>query len=205
MVLKQLKSQKNVFNLPNLLTLSRIFMIPFVAILLEFDDEVIALEKDWTFRYSPGRVAAFVIILAGITDILDGYFARKWKIVSLFGKFLDPVADKLILMVGLIMLMKLGRVEAWLVMLLLSREFLITALRGVAAGEGLIISASGAGKWKLTLQMTGLGFLMWYGSVFGMSAEKIGIWILYTALFISLLSGYHYLRDFYAARNAARK
>jgi len=199
---KQLKNPKNVFNLPNLLTLSRIFLIPIMALMLEFDNEVIALEKDWTFRYSPGRVAAFIIIIAGITDILDGWLARKWNIVSLFGKFLDPVADKLILMVGLVMLMKLGRVEAWLVMLLLSREFLITALRGVAAGEGLIISASGAGKWKLTFQMTGLGFLMWHGSAFGMSAASIGIWILYSALFISLLSGYHYLRDFYAARSA---
>jgi CDP-diacylglycerol---glycerol-3-phosphate 3-phosphatidyltransferase len=203
-LIHQLKSPYNVLNLANLLTIARILLIPFMALLLEFDAEQIAFEKDWMFRYSPGRVAAFVVIIMGITDILDGYFARKWKIDSLLGKFLDPVADKLVLLVGLIMLMKLQRVDAWLVMVLLSREFLITALRAIAAGEGLIIAASQSGKWKLTLQMLGLGLLMWYGSVFGVPAVTVGTWILYIALFISLLSGWHYLRDFFVARKIKR-
>ncbi len=118
----------------------------------------------------------------------------------MLGKFLDPVADKLFLLVSLIMLMKLGRVEAWLVIVLLSREFLITALRAVAAGEGLVIAAGQSGKVKLTFQMIGLGFLMWYGTAFGLPAVVVGTWILYIALFTSLLSGYHYLRDFLTAR-----
>ena len=199
-----MRSQDNVLNFPNCLTIMRIFLIPFIAILLYYDAEQPPFDLDWMFRYSPGRVAAFVVLIAGITDLLDGYYARRWKIESLLGKFLDPIADKLLLLVGLIMLMKLGRVDAWLVIVLLSREFLVTALRAVAAAEGLVIAAGQSGKVKLTFQMIGLGFLMWYGSAFGFSAVRVGTWILYIALFTSLLSGYHYLRDFFIVRNAKR-
>ncbi len=198
-VTKHLRSQQNILNLPNCLTILRLILIPVMAILLEIDAEQPPLELDAMFRYSPGRLAALVVIIAGVTDLLDGYFARKWNIESLLGKFLDPIADKVFLLVGLVMLMKLERVPAWLVILLLSREFLITALRGVAIGEGLVIAAGTAGKWKLTFQLTGLGFLMWYGSAFGFQAQKIGIYILYVALGISLVSGYNYLSDFLTA------
>jgi len=170
-----------------------------MAVLLEIDAEQPPFELDAMFRYSPGRLAAVVVMIAGLTDLLDGYFARKWHIESLLGKFLDPIADKVFLLVGLVMLMKLERVPAWLVILLLSREFLITALRGVAVGEGLVIAAGTAGKWKLTFQLTGLGFLMWYGSAFGVQAHRVGIYILYVALGISLVSGYNYMSDFFTA------
>ena len=199
------KSPRNLLNLPNLLTLLRLLLIPVMALLLEFDAEQPPFERDVMFRYSPGRLAALVVIIAGVTDLLDGYFARLWKIESLLGKFLDPVADKVFLLVGLIMLMKLERVSAWLVILLLSREFLITALRGVAAGEGLIISAGQAGKFKLTFQLVGLGFLMWYGSAFGISAYKVGTYILYVALGMSLISGYNYLSDFFMALSQKKR
>lgn len=177
----------------------RIVLIPLVAWLLDNDRDQPTLELDMMLRYSPGRIATFVVVIAGVTDLLDGWLARRWGIESLLGKFLDPVADKLFLMVSLIMLMKLGRVDAWLVILLLSREFLITGLRSVAVGEGLVIAAGQSGKWKLTFQMVGLGFLMWYGSVFTFSAYKIGTVILYIALAISLLSGATYLIDFFTA------
>ncbi len=193
---KGLKSTENLLNLPNCLTLFRIALIPIMALLLEFDGEQPALSADFMFRFSPGRLAAGVVIFAGITDLLDGWLARHWNIETLFGKFLDPLADKLFLMVGLIMLMKLGRVQAWLVILLLSRELMITGLRGIAAGEGIMIAAGKFGKLKLTFQLAGLGFLMWYGSVFGASAYLIGMWILYIALVISLYSGAKYLWDF---------
>lgn len=194
-----LKSPDHVLNLPNCLTILRILLIPVIALLLDEDSAQPSLELDFMFRYSNGRIAAGVLTFAGITDLLDGWLARRWNIESLLGKFLDPVADKLLLMVGLIMLMKLGRVDAWLVMLLLSREFLITGLRAVAVGEGLVIPAGNFGKWKLTLQLVGLGFLMWYGSVFSFSAFTIGTYILYLALFSSLYSGYRYLVDFFIA------
>ena len=197
--LKHLRSPDNVLNLPNLLTIVRILLIPFMALLLAYDSEQPPFDLDWMFRYSPGRVAAMVVFVAGITDLADGWLARRWGIESLLGKFLDPVADKLLLMVGLVMLLKLERINEWLVILLLSREFLITALRGVAAGEGLIIAAGTSGKWKLTFQMLGLGFLMWYGSAFGYPGWKIGEVILWIALVISLISGYQYLSDFLIA------
>lgn len=197
---EKLKSPKNILNLPNLLTILRFLLIPFIAVLLEYDGDQPPFERDWMFRFSAGRVAAVVCAIAGISDLLDGYFARKWNIESLFGKFLDPVADKVFLLVSLVMLMKLDRVSAYIVILLLSREFLITALRGVAAGEGMIIAAGTSGKYKLTFQMVGLGFLMWYGNAFGFPAVVIGTGILYIALFISLLSGFYYLQDFFKAR-----
>jgi len=199
-LVEQFKSSKNIFNLPNCLTILRVFLIPIMGFLLEYDGEQPPFYLDWTFRYSPGRFAAGVVILAGITDYLDGYLARRWKIESVLGKFLDPVADKLLLMVGLIMLMKLGRVEAWLVILLLSRELLITGLRSVAAAEGIVIAAGQSGKYKLTFQLIGLGLLMWYGSVFGIPAYAVGLWILYLALFLSLFSGFQYLAEFFSAR-----
>ncbi len=191
-------------NLPNCLTILRILLVPIIALLLEFDSDQPPFDRDWMFRYSPGRIAGLVVAFAGLTDLLDGWLARRWKIESLLGKFLDPVADKVLLMVGLIMLMQLGRVQDWLVILLLSREFLVTALRGVAAGEGLIISAGEAGKWKLTFQLVGLGFLMWYGSFMGVSGYKVGTWILYLALGISLFSGFQYLTDFFSALRSKR-
>lgn len=205
-LLENLKSPHNLLNLPNLLTLFRIAMVPGLAWLLAMDGDQPALGQDWTFRYSPGRLATLVVILAGVTDLLDGYLARRWKIETLLGKFLDPVADKLFLLVGLIMLMELDRVESWLVMLLLSREFLVTGLRGVAVGEGIVISAGQSGKWKLTFQLIGIGFLTWHGSCFGYSAHLIGMYILYVALGFSMVSGYNYLSDFFTElkrKNAA--
>ncbi len=199
------KSPSNLLNLPNLLTLGRLILVPVIGLLLALDSDQPPFEQDWMFRYSPGKIASLVLALAGITDLLDGYFARKWGIESLLGKFLDPVADKLLLLVSLVMLMRLERVDAWLVILLLSREFLITGLRGVAAGEGLIIAAGSSGKYKLTFQLIGLGFLMWYGSFFGASAYPIGVWILYFAMVISLVSGYIYLSDFLIALEKKRK
>ncbi|NBX77684.1 MAG: CDP-diacylglycerol--glycerol-3-phosphate 3-phosphatidyltransferase [Proteobacteria bacterium] len=198
---QRLKSSKSVLNLPNLLTLFRLLLVPVMAVFLEYDGDQPPFEKDWMFRYSPGRMASLVVAIAGITDLLDGYIARKWKIESLFGKFLDPVVDKVFLLVGLILLMKLDRVNPYLVIILLSREFLITALRAVAMGEGIVIAAGQSGKFKTIFQMAGLGFLMWYGNVFGYSAVKIGSAILWVALFLSLYSGYYYLSDFFTAKH----
>lgn len=199
-----LRDPKNICNLPNLLTFLRIVLIPLMAICLAYDGDQPPFERDWMFRFSPGRVAAFIVLVAGISDLLDGYFARRWRVETLLGKFLDPVADKLFLMVGLVMLMKLERVSEWLVILLLSREFLITALRGVAIGEGIVIAAGSSGKFKLIFQMVGLGFLMWYGSAFGLEAWKVGTIILYLALIVSLLSGFQYLHGFFTELSKKR-
>ena len=131
-------------NLPNLLTMLRIVLIPVVLWLLS--------------RGSPFDcyLAALVYMLAAITDFLDGYLARKRNLVSVLGKFLDPLADKLMVMASLVWMVTLGRVPAWLVVVLIGREITVTGLRGIASNEGIVIAAGQEGKSKTALQMVGL-------------------------------------------------
>ena len=131
-------------NLPNLLTFLRVLMIPAVLILLERGGP-----KDCYW-------AGVVYALAAITDMLDGWLARRQGLVSVLGKFLDPLADKLLVAAVLVWLVSMGRIQAWVVVVLLSRELTITALRGVASTEGLVIAAGSGGKLKTALQMVGI-------------------------------------------------
>src|SRR5579862_3316509 len=125
---------EDALNLPNLLTMGRIVMIPVFLWLLD--------------RETPRQCfwAAIVFTLAAITDVLDGYLARKLGIVSVLGKFLDPLADKLIVMASLVWMVPMGRIPAWVVVLLLGREISVTGLRSVAASEGVVISSGQEGK-----------------------------------------------------------
>ncbi|MFO0617671.1 MAG: CDP-diacylglycerol--glycerol-3-phosphate 3-phosphatidyltransferase [Polyangiaceae bacterium] len=131
-------------NLPNLLTFARILMIPIVLLLLG--------------RGTPRDCywAAAVYSLAAITDAIDGWLARRQGLVSVLGKFLDPLADKLIVAATLVWLIPMGRIEPWAVALLLIREITITALRSIASTEGLVIAAGDGGKSKTALQMIGI-------------------------------------------------
>ena len=135
-------------NLPNLLTFLRIVMIPAVLLLLS--------------RGSPRDSfwAAVVYAAAAITDFFDGWLARRQGLVSVLGKFLDPLADKLIVAATLVFLVPMGRIPAWAVVLLLSREITITALRSIASTEGLVIAAGDGGKLKTALQMVGILLLL---------------------------------------------
>ena len=127
-----------------MLTLARIFMIPLFVWLLYDGDP-------W---YSV--MAASVFTIAAITDVVDGFLARRWNMITVTGKLLDPMADKLIVAAALIMMVRLGRVPAWIVIILLSREFIVNGLRQVAASEGLVIAAGQEGKWKTALQLAGI-------------------------------------------------
>jgi len=133
--------QNQIMNLPNILTMMRIATIPLLAVLL----------------MSPSRSAGFwaaaLFAIASITDWLDGYLARRMGIVTVFGKFLDPIADKLIVMAVLIMILPFDRVPAWMVLVILGREIIITGLRGIASTEGIIIQASDLGKFKTIFQL----------------------------------------------------
>ena len=122
--------RKGLLNLPNLLTLGRVAAVPAVVVLLLFDTR------------AAGFWAAVVFGVAAITDWLDGWLARKWQVVTVLGKFLDPLADKLIVMAALIMLIPYGRVPAWAVFLILAREMVVTGLRSIASSEGIVIAAS---------------------------------------------------------------
>jgi CDP-diacylglycerol--glycerol-3-phosphate 3-phosphatidyltransferase len=189
-------------NVPNLLTFARIAAIPFFVWLLD------------TPTPARGFWACIVFTLAALTDILDGYLARKLGVVSVLGKFLDPLADKLIVMAALVWLVPMGRIDAWVVVLLLAREISVTGLRSVAASEGVIISAGQEGKTKTALQMIGivallLGYpyhLAYAGIDLGVvDMVHVGRMLVYLSLLFSFASAAQYVRLFGAAVDAKEK
>ena len=131
-------------NLPNKLTVLRVILIPFFVVSLMIENGA-----NQTFRY----VAAAIFIIASLTDMLDGKIARKYNLVTNFGKFMDPLADKLLVCSALICLIQLGQLPAWMVIIIVSREFIISGFRLVAADNGIVIAASYWGKFKTTFQM----------------------------------------------------
>ncbi|MCS6873369.1 MAG: CDP-diacylglycerol--glycerol-3-phosphate 3-phosphatidyltransferase [Pyrinomonadaceae bacterium] len=134
------------FNAPNLLTLARIFLIPFLVVVL-----LTSVSEDW---FGIGRYALAIVIflVASLTDILDGYLARRNNQVSKFGALFDPIADKLLISAALIALVEKHLAPAWAVVVILGREFAVTGLRSVAASEGLVIAAQKIGKVKMWAQ-----------------------------------------------------
>ena len=131
------RGTKSIFNLPNSLTLFRVACIPVLVILLFFPNKLTSF------------LAALVFALASISDLLDGFLARRRQLVTTFGKFLDPLADKLIVSAALIMLIPLDRAPAWMVVVIVGRELAITGLRSMAVSEGKVISADELGKKKM--------------------------------------------------------
>jgi CDP-diacylglycerol---glycerol-3-phosphate 3-phosphatidyltransferase len=184
---------EDALNIPNLLTMGRIVMIP---VCLWFLDRNTPRDCFW---------AAIIFTLAAITDILDGYLARKLNVVSVLGKFLDPLADKLIVMASLIWMVPMGRIQAWVVVVLIGREISVTGLRSIAASEGVVISAGQEGKVKTALQMIGiialiLGFpyhLSYVGIDLGVvDVVKVGRALVYLSLVFSVASAVEYTRLF---------
>ena len=130
-------------NLPNRLTILRtILIIPFVIILLT-----------GCFGSFSNWIALFIFILASITDLLDGKIARKYNLITNFGKFMDPLADKILTISGMIVLIELGRIPSWIVVIIVAREFIISGFRLVAAENGVVIAANYWGKFKTNFQM----------------------------------------------------
>lgn len=187
--------REDVLNLPNLLTLFRIFLIPVVCLFVYFGDPL------------SGLIAVILFAVAGVTDWLDGYLARKRGLVSLTGKFLDPLADKLLVMGVLVMLLPLGRLSPWIVIIILAREFAIMGLRSIAASEGFIIAAGQGGKFKTAFQMVGiLGLVIHYEYMvdyffieFRFNFHLVGFWILVISVIFSLTSAFEYFRGFLEA------
>lgn len=184
-----------IWNIPNILTLLRIAAIPLLVFLLMSPDR------------EPGFWAAALFAAASVTDWLDGYLARRMGIVTVFGKFLDPIADKLIVMAALIMILPFGRVPAWMVLVILGREIIITGLRGIASSEGIVIQASDLGKFKTIFQLVAIiGLLLHYDYhwFFGIdhpylvvNMHNVGIFYLWIATAITIWSGVDYLAKFY--------
>lgn len=179
---------------PNRLTILRMAAVPLVVWFL-------ALRE---FRWD---VAATVIFsLAAITDYFDGYLARTTKTVTIYGKLLDPLADKFLVVVVLIMLQYLGRIHPWLVMVLICREMTISSLRALASAEGVIIAASAGGKWKAAIQMVALPFLMIDVPIWGgFPTHGFGMLLVYISVVFSVLSLSSYALDFFRALHERRK
>lgn len=179
-------------NLANRITLARIFLVPVLMffLLVRYNIGTFTIGT-LTMTYNE-LIAALVFILAASTDGLDGYIARKRKIVTNLGKFLDPLADKLLISAALISLVEMQRLEAWIAIVIISREFAVTGLRLVAAAEGQVIAASALGKIKTWVQIVAITAVMIRNfpfAFFGIPFDEVAIWAM---VIITIYSGYDY-------------
>ncbi len=191
------KKRGEYLNWPNYLSFLRIILVPVVMAFVAW----MGPEQTIKFNLQLGWLALFFFVIAGVSDVVDGIVARRLGISNTFGTFLDPLADKLMLLGVLTMMIPIGRVPAWLVVIILSREIIITALRGVAVSEKIVISASYWGKKKTACQNVGMGGLLVYYPMFGIDFSKVGWFFLALSLVISLGSGYVYVRSYFSALN----
>jgi CDP-diacylglycerol--glycerol-3-phosphate 3-phosphatidyltransferase len=167
-------------NLPNKLTVLRVLMIPFF-VLFTLVDLVPGYSK---------YIAVAIFIVASLTDLLDGKIARKYNLVTNFGKFMDPLADKLLVCAALICLVSTGMLSAWIVIVIISREFIISGFRLVASDNGVVIAASYWGKFKTTFQMLMIIVLLLnFGGIF----DLIGQILTWIALILTIVSLVDYL------------
>ena len=164
-------------SLPNKLTILRVIMIPFFVAFLMLENGA-----NTTYRY----IAAALFIIASLTDLLDGKIARKYNLVTNFGKFMDPLADKLLVCSALICMIELGQLPAWMVIIIISREFIISGFRLVASDNGVVIAASYWGKFKTTFQMIGVVLLILNIPALSMVTDIV-IWIAVALTVISLV------------------
>jgi CDP-diacylglycerol---glycerol-3-phosphate 3-phosphatidyltransferase len=184
--LKQSDALANL-NLPNFLTVVRILLIPVFVVL--FSDP------------TPDRslAAAAVFVVAAVTDLLDGYLARRHSQITRLGRLLDPIADKLLVLSGLILLVQFDRVDAIVAILIIAREVAVTGVRAISAAQGIVIEAETTGKYKMAAQVVAIVFLLledgnlpasWY-------PHEVGTGLLYAALALALYSGQRYLMSFW--------
>jgi len=190
------EDKKNtIINLPNMITLFRILLVPVLFLMLFF---------------SPGKLQSFfaglVFSVASISDCVDGYLARRMNLVTDFGKFLDPLADKLLVGVALIMMIPLGRVPLWIVAIILGREVLVTLLRVISLRKGnKVIEASMAGKYKTGFQIAAIIPLLFHYEYnlgleffnFSVDFHVVGMAFLYAALVLTIWTGVDYLYKFF--------
>jgi len=176
---------RKIINLPNTITMLRISFIPVLFGLLLSPDQTMSL------------VMAGLFIAVSFTDLLDGYIARRYNIVTTMGKFLDPIADKLVINTAMILMIPIGRIPAWVVAIVIIRDFAVDGIRNIASSEGHIISASWLGKQKTLCQVFAVSALMIHYPFLGADAHVVGTTILYLALFLSVYSGLDYFVKFY--------
>lgn len=168
-------------NLPTVLTLSRIFLVPVFIFSV----------------YQHQMFGAFIFAVASITDYLDGYFARQSGKVTKLGVILDPLADKFLVVSALIVLVDMERLPAWIAIVIIVREFLVTGLRAVALSKNVIIPSEMGGKMKTFTQIMAILCLILMGSIFDIDLYDIGIILIWISLALSVISGIQYTLSFW--------
>ncbi|MBW2733531.1 MAG: CDP-diacylglycerol--glycerol-3-phosphate 3-phosphatidyltransferase [Deltaproteobacteria bacterium] len=182
--------RRELFFLPNILTMLRVALIPAVLVFIDNESALRCF------------IACLLYGVSAFTDFLDGYLARRSQQVTLLGKFLDPLADKILVMATLVWMVPMGRIDAWVVVLLLAREFAVTGLRSIASSQGLVISARQWGKDKTALQMVGILCLIVhfrypvFGTDYYADFHQVGIYTIYISLVLSVFSAVEYLQLF---------
>jgi CDP-diacylglycerol---glycerol-3-phosphate 3-phosphatidyltransferase len=184
--------KKELWSAPNIITLVRIAAIPVFLVFTYYESRLNSF------------IAALVYSATSATDFVDGWLARRMNLVTVLGKFLDPLADKLIAMSALIMLVHLGRVTAWVVIVIMAREFAVTGLRTIAMSEGIVIAAGQEGKYKTALQLVAIVFLLLHYAypidfIVGtavVDANRVGTVLLYISVFFSVWSAWNYFAGF---------
>lgn len=175
-----------ILNLPNQLTISRIALVPVMVVLMMFP------ENPWTCFF-----AGLFFAVAGFTDLVDGYLARKDNQITRLGKFLDPLADKILVSSVLVMLVQNGRVPGWIAVVIICRDVMVTGLRAIAADEGVVLAADTYGKLKTVMQLVAIGPLILHYPLLGIPVRPIGMFLLYIALVLTVFSGGNYFFNFY--------
>lgn len=208
--MKDKSTQAPIWNVANYLTLVRIITIPAFIILLIMVEPESSHRGVW-LSFEPAApkgnnfiyclIAAVIFSLASITDYLDGYLARKWSLVTNLGKLMDPLADKLLVIGAMIMLVELGRLPGWMALVVIAREVGITALRGVASDQGMVIAASQLGKYKTATQMPALIALILYYRiplvVTSINMYFVGMVLFTIAVVLTVWSGIDYFAKFW--------
>lgn len=167
-------------KLPMWITISRIIAVPIIVTIM-FPNVLIY-----------NVIAAALFIIASISDYYDGYFARKYNAVSNMGKFMDPIADKILVTSILVMLIPTDKIDPIMVIIILARDTFIGGIRSVAAADGIVIDAKPTGKWKTALQMVAIPAVIIGDTWLNIPFEKIGYWVLWVSVILSVTSGVQY-------------
>ena len=183
------------WNLPNTITLLRAGVVPVLLLHPLFPSE------------SASAVMAWFFIVAAVSDLVDGWLARRGQQVTHVGKLLDPLADKLLVSTALIVLLAMGRIPlwaTWMVVTIVGRELAVTGLRGIASAGGQIVAASSLGKLKTVTQNIAVGALLFHFTTIGLNAQTVGLVFLFIATALTIASGYHYFSEYFRGLSAAR-
>ncbi|MDD4833496.1 MAG: CDP-diacylglycerol--glycerol-3-phosphate 3-phosphatidyltransferase [Lutispora sp.] len=174
-------------NIANKITVSRIILIPIFMLFMLLD-----------ISYNM-EIALVLFLIASITDKLDGYYARKYNLITDLGKFLDPLADKLLVSGALLVFIQLGKIQAWIVFVILAREFAVTGLRGIAANKNIVIAASNFGKFKTVIQIISIVILFLNNYPFYMINIPMDVIFIYLSMLITAASGADYFMKYIKA------